>query len=171
MEPTIITNINDSYKVYMKRDNFKGIEIATNEKPIKVVISELGMCCEEWGSFIEYFIINNTDDIKNDSTYKMISDDEKWYYYKHYFENSEILDIVLDESNDDNIEAVKKKNKIQSGDIFGNSYLTLSIYTTGGKIIIGVYNMHNGYYPHNYYYEYEYNKDGEVIAKKDYDEL
>ena len=60
---------------------------------------------------------------------------------------------------------LKKKNKIQSGEIFGNSYLTLSIYTTGGKIIIGVYSMHNGYY------EYEYNKDGEVIAKKDYDEL
>lgn len=151
--PESVLTINKTEFIH-NNDNMVGYEIKTTEQEIIVGICKKSCCDKEWG----YDIVKypNSDNNEND------------------FIGSIILQIKIDEKSEE-VNDIKKINDIKNitYENYGIStnYLTLSIYTNVGKIVIIIWNDHNGYYPYSYYYKYNVCNGNNRIVKTDSDEL
>lgn len=132
----IIVDINDSgFWNYIY--NYEGYTIKLgNNQYLKFGIDSINRYCETFGSKIYYDCDVN----------KIIG--------------SEILNVKINEINDDiHNKLFSDINNVKYFDRDFKQYMTLSIYTSVGIILMGVYLFHNGDYPHKYYYEYNDVKD------------
>ena len=139
-------------------DEMEGFEIQTTNQTIKIGISSHQDCCEDW----DYLLCEFPEDVS--------------------YIGSEIFDIKLDEKSEQTTQVIvdareaniDKQYPFSDADGWKRptleqmnedewSTLTLSIYTDCGILVILLYNIHNGYYPHTYYLKYN--------DKEDYGEL
>lgn len=76
------------------------------------------------------------------------------------FIGSTLIEIVIDEKLSET-----KHSRLFPGPInkYEHNFVTLTVYTSAGKFYIGVFNDHNGYYPHYYYFKFG--------SREDYDTL
>jgi len=122
-------------------DNMEGFKIITNKQEIICSINNDQSCCEEWGYNI----------------YKFPNELE--------YSNAEIKNIIYDENNKtEHMQEIIKLNKLYK---MNAQYISISIYTNVGILVIMMWNIHNGYYPHTYHIKYKW--DNKEI--NDFDEL
>ena len=127
-------------------DPMMGFKVTTSDdKTIVLGILSQSNCCEYFGCEVYDFLREEVDGPKS-------------------FIGAELLDIRLDEDAthvDDAKEHVLNDFKMRIDDADG--WISLSLHTSRGVMVIIAYNIDNGYYPHTYYYKYN--------DKEDYDKL
>jgi len=102
---------------------YDGLIINTNKGEIKIGIDNSQQCCENWGYELEFTPDNIICDYGSD------------YYEKklQYYENQHIDKIIFNSLNDIIVIEIYFNNK--------------------SKIIMNIFNEHNGYYAHEYLVE------------------
>jgi len=124
-------------------DPMMGFKVSTSDdKTIVLGILSQSICGEQFGCEV----------------YDCLKDGEE------SFIGAELLDIRLDEDAthvEDAMNHILKDSKMRMDD--GDVWISLSLHTDRGVMVIIAYNIHNGYYPHTYYYKYN--------NKEDYDKL
>ena len=129
-----ILSIREKEYTHKNLDNLLGWEVKTDSQTIYLGISQEENCCEYFGHSIEC-----EDSSQNITDYI----------------GAIVIDVKLDERDDD-VERVRDKFNIKDDYICGDyvGVCTLSIYTSIRKLILIVWNHHNGYYPHSIGYKY-----------------